>query len=117
MGFNDDLKRKKDGSYILKHKSKKSKKGDCKECGQNPETRMLVFRYNTEDMLLVRGHIEDYLRTYFTHESITPVWCKECQALQEYIVKIDYKKMYKQDNKAYSKALAEEEKNETRSYV
>jgi len=25
--------------------------------------------------------------------------------------------MYKQDNKAYSKALAEEEKNETRSYV
>jgi hypothetical protein len=25
--------------------------------------------------------------------------------------------MYKQDNKAYSKALAEEEKNETRSYI
>jgi len=32
-------------------------------------------------------------------------------------VDVDYKKMYKQDNKAYSKALAEEEKNETRSYV
>ena len=117
MGFKDDLVKRKDGSYVLSSKTIKGKKGDCIECGDNPDIRMLLYRYNTEDMLLVREHIEDHLRTYFTHESITPIWCKKCQALQEYKVDVDYKKMYKQDNKAYSKALAEEEKNETRSYV
>ena len=116
MGFKDDLVKRKDGSYILKHKTKKSKKGDCVECGDNPETRMMLFRYNTEDMLLVRSHIEDHLRINFTHESITPVWCEKCQALQEYIVKIDYKKMYKRDHKAHSKKLAKEVENETSSY-
>ena len=117
MGFKDGLAKRKDGSYVLKHKTKKSKKGDCVECGLNPETRMLLFRYNTEDMLLVRGHIENHLLLYFTHDSITPIWCEKCQALQEYICKIDFKKMYKRDHKAHSKELAKEAKNETSSYV
>ena len=47
MGFKDDLKRKKDGSYILKHKSKEGKVGDCIECGENPKARDLLYRYNT----------------------------------------------------------------------
>ena len=116
MGFKDGLVKRRDGSYILKHKTKKSKKGDCVECGDNPETRMLLFRYNTEDMLLVREYIEEHLRIKYTHQSVTPIWCSKCQALQEYTVKIDFKKMYKRDNRAYSKGLAEEEKNETRNY-
>ena len=44
MGFNDDLTRKRDGSYILKHKTKKSKDGDCMECGENTKSRDLFFR-------------------------------------------------------------------------
>ena len=55
MGFKDDLKRKKDGSYILKHKTKEGKVGDCIECGQNPKARDLLYRYNSEDMILVRN--------------------------------------------------------------
>ena len=117
MGYKDGLAKRKDGSYILKHRTKKSKKGDCVECGQNPETRMLLFRYNSEDMLLVREYIEEHLRIHYTHESVTPIWCGKCQALQEYRIKINYKKMYKRDYKAYSKGLAKEEKNETRSYL
>ena len=90
MGFNDDLERKKDGSYILKHKTKKSKDGDCIECGQNPKSRDLLYRYKTEDMILVRNHMDDDLRYFTRHESIKPAWCKKCQALIEYKIKIKY---------------------------
>ena len=34
-----NLTRKKDGSYVLKHKTIKAKKDDCKECSQNPKNR------------------------------------------------------------------------------
>ena len=77
MGFNDDLKRKKDGSYILKHKSKEGKVGDC-----------------TEDMILVRKHIDGHLRSFSKHESIKPIWCKECQVLRKYLIKIKYEEDY-----------------------
>ena len=39
MGHKDNLVRKKDGSYVLKHKTKKYKEGDCTECGQNKKDR------------------------------------------------------------------------------
>ena len=94
MGFNDDLKRNKDGSYILKYKSKEGKVGDCIRCGHNPKSRDLLYRYNTEDMLLVRNHIDDHLRSFSTHESIRPIWCKECQTLIEYKIKVKYEKNY-----------------------
>ena len=94
MGFKDDLKRKRDGSYILKHKTKEGKVGDCIECGQNPKARDLLYRYNTEDMILVRNHLDDHLRSFSTHESIKPVWCGKCQALIEYRIKVKYEKNY-----------------------
>ena len=94
MGFNDDLKRKKDGSYILKHKSKEGKVWDCIECGENPKAIDLLYRYNTEDMVLVRNHLDDHLRSFTKHESIKPIWCKECQALIEYKIKLKYEKNY-----------------------
>ena len=90
MGFKDDLKRKRDGSYILKHKTKEGKEGDCIECGQNPKARDLLYRYNTEDMILVRNHLEDHLRSFPKHESIKPFWCKKCQTLIKYMIKINY---------------------------
>ena len=49
----DNLKKNKDGSYILKSKSKEGK-GTCKLCGDNSKTRGLLFRYTTEDYLLVK---------------------------------------------------------------
>ena len=94
MGFNDDLKRKKDGSYILKHKSKEGKVGDCIECGENPKARDLLYRYKTEDMILVRKHITEHLRMHSTHGTMKPVWCKKCQALIEYKIKIKHEKNY-----------------------
>ena len=94
MGFKDDLKRREDGSYILKHKTKKSKDGDCIECGQNPKSRDLLYRYKTEDMILVRKHIDGHLRSFSKHESIKPIWCKECQVLRKYLIKIKYEEDY-----------------------
>ena len=94
MRFNDELERMRDGSYILKYKTKKSKDGDCIECGQNSKSRDLLYRYKTEDMTLVRNHMDDHLRYFTRHESIKPTWCKKCQALIEYKIKVKYEKNY-----------------------
>ena len=49
-----NLTRREDGSYVLKHKTKKVKKGNCIECGQNEKNRRLglIYRYKAEDMTL-----------------------------------------------------------------
>ena len=39
MGYKDDLVKKRDGTYVLKHKTKAAKEGDCIECGENPKNR------------------------------------------------------------------------------
>ena len=83
-----NLTRRKNGSYVLKHKTKKAKQGDCLECGENATTRELLFRYNPEDLKLVKEYIEAQLSRYTNEESITPIWCKTCQSLIEYRTKI-----------------------------
>ena len=96
MGYNDDLVKKRDGTYVLKHKTKEAKEGDCIECGENKKTRISggMYRYNTEDMLMVREHMEEHLRMKSNHKSINPIWCKKCQALLKYAIVLDTKKSY-----------------------
>ena len=54
MGFKDNLVKEKDGSYVLKSKSKKvKKKGTCIECGENSAVRNLLYEYDTEDVMNV----------------------------------------------------------------
>ena len=84
MGFNDNLTKTKDGKFTLKSKTEKAKKGVCVECGQDSTTQELLFRYNSEDYLLVREYIEDHLTSYSNHKTMKPIWCKECAALIEY---------------------------------
>ena len=89
MGYNDKLVRRKDGSYILKSKSKNTKENkECLECGENPSVRNLMFQYNTEDMILVRNHIENHLFMHPKHKSVTPEWCGTCKAFKRYLVRI-----------------------------
>ncbi len=94
MGFEDNLVRKRNGSYVLKHKTKKHKEGDCIECGENPKDRSLggLYRYNKDDMILVRNHIEGHLTFYSNVKSMTPVWCDECQSLKQYVCTLDEKR-------------------------
>lgn len=89
MSFNDNLLKTKDGKYTLKSKTDKAKKGVCLECGQDSTTRELLFRYNSEDYLLVREYIEDHLTSYSNHKTMKPIWCEECAALIEYKVTLD----------------------------
>ena len=85
MGFKDNLVKQKDGSYMLKSKTKKVKKeGTCIDCGENPAVRDLLYQYNAEDMVLVREYMEEHLITYHTHETITPNWCSTCKSLINY---------------------------------
>jgi len=89
MAFDDKLIRQKDGSYILKSKSKKAnKEGVCVECGENPSVRDLMFQYNAGDMILVRNHIENHLFMHPKHKSVTPEWCGTCKAFKRYLVRI-----------------------------
>jgi len=89
MGFKDNLVRQKDGSYAIKSKTKENKKeGACIECGENSIVRDLLYRYNSEDVILVREYIEDHLTMHPKHKSITPIWCDTCKALKNYLVKI-----------------------------
>ena len=89
MELKDNLKRNKDGSYILKSRSTAGKKGTCIECGENSETRELLFRYKQDDLMLVQNHMEDHLTTHSSHESITPIWCSECNCLLEYNIRMN----------------------------
>jgi hypothetical protein len=86
-----NLTRRKDGSYVLKHKTTKAKKGDCLECGQNEKNRPLglLYRFKAMDMTLVQDYIETHLRDYNDTKSVTPIWCKTCKALIEYSVELD----------------------------
>lgn len=90
MAFHDNLIRKRDGSYTLKHKTKKHKKGECLDCGENAKDRALggLYRFKTDDMLLIRQHIEDHLTFYSSVQSITPEYCNTCQSLKQYISKL-----------------------------
>ena len=90
MKSKDNVKRNKnDGSYKLKSKTKKAEKGACKFCGHDPLLRDGLFRYITDDMMLVREYIEDHLTTYSNHKSMTPIWCEKCHVLLEYKLRLD----------------------------
>ena len=97
MGYKDDLVKKKDGTYVLKHKTREAKDGDCIECGENPKNRPMggLYRYKTEDMLLIREYMEEHLRMNSRHKFIKPIWCKKCKALLRYTVILDTKKSYR----------------------
>ena len=89
MTFKDNLVREKDGSYVLKSKSKKvKKKGLCVECGENGSTRDLLYQYNAEDMISVRNYIEDHLTMHPKHKSMKAVWCDTCKTLNKYLVQL-----------------------------
>ena len=94
MGYSDNLVKKSDGSFVLKHKTKKLKEGDCPECGENPKDRALggLYQYKKDDMLLVRKHIEEHLTFYSNTKSIVPVWCSECKSLKQYLCTLDNKR-------------------------
>jgi len=89
-----NLTRRKNGSYILKHKTIKGKKDDCVECGQNVKNHEfgLLFRHVAADMSDVKKHIEQHLTEHSKHKSLTPIWCGTCKALTEYSVEVDISK-------------------------
>jgi len=43
-------------------------------------------------MVLVKNHIEQHLQDYTNHKSVTPRWCKKCNALIDYSVEVDINK-------------------------
>jgi len=68
---------------------KKNEKQITECCDQDTEHDMLNAN-NKEDWLLIEDYIERNLREYPSTESITPIVCKECGRLKEYISKLKF---------------------------
>ena len=68
----------------MKNKSKKKRTCDCEYRGLNKNDK--------EDVKSAKEYCERHLQYYTTHESIKPVWCKECGYLDMYLVKIGKRK-------------------------
>ena len=82
-----------DRDYFKKKANPNVKKGPqlttC--CGQDKDREIMNVK-NSEDWELIEQHIEEHLRDYTKHISITPVSCKTCGRLLEYSVGIDVDK-------------------------
>ena len=72
----------------FKYKDRPKRKGDkdvtsC--CGLDVDHEVLNVN-RKEDWKQIENHIESYLRDYKNVESVTPISCKDCGRLLEYIV-------------------------------
>ena len=71
----------------FKYKDRPKRKGDIDVtscCGLDVDREILNAK-DKEDWEQIENHIEDYLRDYKSAESMTPIICKECGRLLEYI--------------------------------
>ena len=54
-------------------------------CGQDVDRDILNVN-DSEDWKQIENHIENHLREYKSVESVTPISCKDCGRLLEYVV-------------------------------
>jgi len=74
-----------DRSYFKeKHTGKKSKGSHTKCCGQDKNTHTLN-KNKKDEWELIEGHCERHLLQYSSVRDITPICCKVCGRLIEYI--------------------------------
>tara|TARA_B100001778_G_scaffold289495_1_gene258435 strand:+ start:484 stop:774 length:291 start_codon:yes stop_codon:yes gene_type:complete len=82
-----------DRDYFKRKANPRSKKGpqltSC--CGQDKDYDNLNVK-SSEDWKLIENHIEEHLREYTKHISVTPVSCEKCGILLEYVTEIDIEK-------------------------
>jgi hypothetical protein len=82
-----------DREYFKRRANPTIKKGPqlTKCCGQDKDYDSLNVR-NSEDWKLIENYIEEHLREYTKHISVTPVSCEKCGILLEYYTDIDIDK-------------------------
>ena len=78
-----------DRNYF-KYKDRPKKKNETEFtpcCNQSVDHKVLNVN-RKEDWEIIEDHIEENLRFYTSTESITPVSCKKCGRLLEYVSKL-----------------------------
>ncbi len=78
-----------DRNYF-KYKDRPKKKNEAEFtpcCNQSVDHKVLNVN-RKEDWEIIEDHIEENLRFYTSTESITPVSCKKCGRLLEYVSKL-----------------------------
>ena len=78
-----------DRNYF-KYKDRPKKKNEAEFtpcCNQSVDHEVLNVN-RKEDWEIIENHIEENLRFYTSTESITPVSCKKCGRLLEYVSKL-----------------------------
>ena len=82
-----------DRAYFEKKKDPKYDDQDAyTECCNELKTGDHMMKGNKADWKLIENHIEEHLREYTKHISVTPVSCEECGILLEYVTEIDIDK-------------------------
>jgi len=84
------LKNKPLDRNYFKYKDRPKKKNEAEFtpcCNQSVDHKVLNVN-RKEDWELIEDHIEENLRFYTSTESITPVSCKKCGRLLEYVSKL-----------------------------
>ena len=71
--------------FKYKDRPKREDEKDVTPCCSIDTSREVLNVKNKEDWELIENHIEDYLREYRSSESVTPMSCKTCGRLLEYI--------------------------------
>ena len=70
--------------FKVKHTGKESKGSHTKCCGQDKDTHTLN-KNKKDEWELIEGHCERHLLQYSSVRDITPICCKVCGRLIEYI--------------------------------
>jgi len=82
-----------DRDYFKRKANPNAKKGPqlttC--CGVDRDRDIMNVK-NADDWKMIEQHIEEHLREYTKHMSITPISCVDCGRLLEYGVEIDVDK-------------------------
>jgi hypothetical protein len=84
------LKNKPLDRNYFKYKDRPKKKNEAEFtpcCNQSVDHKVLNVN-RKEDWEIIEDHIEENLRFYTSTESITPVSCKKCGRLLEYVSKL-----------------------------
>jgi len=71
--------------FKYKDRPKRHDEKDVTSCCDQDVDRVIWNVNKKEDWERIENHIEDYLRDYKSAESMTPIICKECGRLLEYI--------------------------------
>ncbi len=80
-----------DRSYFKEKRTGKKAKGSHTICCGQDKDRHILNKNKKDEWEMIERHCEEHLIHYSSVKDITPICCKVCGRLIEYICKLDHK--------------------------